>query len=123
MDDDFNTGAAVGDLFELLRTLNRFMDQHGLDSAGPEKPAERKSLHRGALTLRELSALLGLFRAAPVQREASDTLVGGLMELLIALREESRKKKDFATADRIREGVGKLGITLEDRKDGTGWRR
>jgi len=49
-------------------------------------------------------------------------LTGKLLDLLVELRAESRKKKDFATADRIRNGLAEMGITLEDRKDGTAWR-
>jgi cysteinyl-tRNA synthetase len=42
--------------------------------------------------------------------------------LLIELRATARKKKDFEMADCIRDSLGELGISLEDRKDGTGWR-
>jgi cysteinyl-tRNA synthetase len=81
------------------------------------------SLRRGVATLRELTALLGLFREAPQSdAETQDRLVGPLMELLIQLRAESRQRKDFAMADQIRDRLGKIGITLEDRKDGTIWR-
>jgi cysteinyl-tRNA synthetase len=45
------------------------------------------------------------------------------MELLIKLRQEARAGKNFAMADRIRDGLGEIGITLEDRADGTGWRK
>ena len=45
------------------------------------------------------------------------------MQLIIQLRDSARAKKDFATADAIRDGLGKLKITLEDRADGTGWRK
>jgi cysteinyl-tRNA synthetase len=123
MDDDFNTGAAIGDLFELLRDLNKFIDQHNLeDSAARSEPA-LATLRRGTATLRELTALLGMFLRPPQTRQgASDELGGKLMGLLIALRAEARQKKDFQTADRIRVGLGELGITLEDRKDGTLWR-
>jgi cysteinyl-tRNA synthetase len=38
------------------------------------------------------------------------------------LRNQSRQRKDFAMADQIRGRLGELGITLEDRKDGTIWR-
>ena len=44
------------------------------------------------------------------------------MRLLIDLRAEARKNKDFSTADRIRDGLSEIGVTIEDRKDGTGWR-
>ena len=45
------------------------------------------------------------------------------MELIIFLRAEARKRKDFATADAIRDGLTKLKITIEDRPGGTGWRK
>ena len=44
------------------------------------------------------------------------------MELVIELRANARKNKDFATADRIREVLTKIGIVLEDRKGATDWR-
>ena len=73
--------------------------------------------------MRELSALFGIFREPPKKTGGDDALVGKLMELLIALRAEARLKKDFATADRIRNGLTEIGVTLEDRKGETGWRR
>ena len=43
------------------------------------------------------------------------------MDLLIELRPTARKSKDFATADRIRNALAEIGITLEDRPGGTEW--
>jgi cysteinyl-tRNA synthetase len=45
------------------------------------------------------------------------------MELLIRLRQEAREGKNFALADGIRKGLADIGVTLEDRPDGTIWRR
>jgi cysteinyl-tRNA synthetase len=123
MDDDFNTGGAVSELFELLRSLNKFVDQHALEDSEKRDAALLASLKRGTAVLRELTSLLGLFRQpAEVKHGADDELTGKLMNLLIDLRAEARKKKDFATSDRIRDGLAQIGVTLEDRKDGTGWR-
>jgi cysteinyl-tRNA synthetase len=44
------------------------------------------------------------------------------MQLLLDLRAEARKAKNFAVADQIRQRLTQLGITLEDRPGGTGWR-
>jgi len=121
MDDDFNTGAAVSELFELLRALNKHIDRHKLEESSRDA-AHVESLKRGVATLRELTALLGIFREPPARSGGDDELVGKLMELMISLRAEARKNKDFATADRIRDGLSEIGITLEDRKDGTAWR-
>ena len=79
-------------------------------------------LQRGVAVLRELTALFGIFRTAPQEAGGDDALIGDLMQLLIDLRTESRKKKDFETADRIRDGLFELGVKLEDRKGETGWR-
>jgi cysteinyl-tRNA synthetase len=122
MDDDFNSGAAVSALFDLVRLLNKFIDSEKLDESSAQPPKAFESLDRGVQTLRELSCLLGLFHEAPGGASGDDALVGKLMELMIELRSEARSKKDFATSDRIRDGLNELGITIEDRKDGTGWR-
>jgi cysteinyl-tRNA synthetase len=45
------------------------------------------------------------------------------MQLLIRLRHEARASRNFALADNIRKGLTEIGVTLEDRPDGTGWRK
>ncbi|MDR1383130.1 MAG: cysteine--tRNA ligase [Planctomycetaceae bacterium] len=122
MDDDFNTGGAIGVLFDLLRLLNKFADDNKLETDKPD--AEKiQSLKRAAMVLRELALTLGLFRNPPKEKVSSgDTeLVGKLIELLIELRAASRKAKDFTTADKIRNGLTEIGVTLEDRPTGTEW--
>ena len=49
-------------------------------------------------------------------------LSGKLIEMLIDLRKQARSQKNFALADTIRKRLGDLGVTLEDRPDGTAWR-
>lgn len=124
MDDDFNTGAAVAALFDLLRTLNKFVDTEKLEADKPDA-AKVATLQRGTTVLRELAGTLGLFRKPIDQKSpsADDALLGQMVELLIELRANARKNKDFATGDRIRNRLTELGITLEDRPGGTGWRR
>ncbi len=122
MDDDFNTGGAVGILFDLVRRLNKFVDDERLEEPGNRAPGKLEVLKRGAAVLCEVSATLGLFRRPPKEEPAGDDqLVGKLMDLLIEIRAEARKGKDFATADRIRSSLAELGITLEDRPGGTEW--
>jgi cysteinyl-tRNA synthetase len=124
MDDDFNTGGATGALYELLTALNRYAEKKQLEGAGAGAQPARAVFQKQVVVLRELSQVLGLFGEPP--RSASggeDNLVGGLMQLLIDLRAEARKAKNFALGDQIRKRLGELGVTLEDRPGGTGWRR
>jgi cysteinyl-tRNA synthetase len=153
MDDDFNTGGAIGILFELLNSLNRFADAGQLES-GKADPGVLGDFQGGAVVLGELSHVLGIFREPPPRmdkdspqlvdrlvtlfRELTDTqdsdleqaiaANGGkpemdrLMKALIDLRARSRKAKNFALADQIRQRLVQMGITLEDRPGGTDWR-
>jgi cysteinyl-tRNA synthetase len=122
MDDDFNTGGAIGSLYELLTTLNRFADARQLEG-GKAEPTAVAEFTRGVVVLRELSCILGLFQEPPATPAAgSDQIVNGLMQLLIDLRADARKAKNFGMADQIRKRLGELGITIEDRPGGTGWR-
>jgi cysteinyl-tRNA synthetase len=122
MDDDFNTGGAIGILYELLTALNRFADQRQLE-AGGGAAADLRAFERGALALKELSQVLGVFLTPPRAKEAGDDkIVGGLMQLLIDLRAEARKAKNFALGDQIRNRLKEIGVTLEDRPAGTIWR-
>ena len=124
LDDDFNTGGAISELFDWVRALNKFVDQHQLEDQPASKAERVASLRRGVATLRELSAILGLFRAAPPKAKAGgdDALVGKLVQLLMELRADARGRKDFATADKIRLAMGAMGVVIEDRKGGTEWR-
>jgi cysteinyl-tRNA synthetase len=125
MDDDFNTGGATSDLFEMARAMNRWIESEALEDEKKRSASSVQSLVEGVATLRELAAILGLFlkppKASAKAEDGSAALVGGLMDLVIKLRAEARAKKDFATSDTIRDGLGVIGITLQDGKNGTIW--
>ncbi len=110
--DDLNTSEAFGYLFELVRTGNRAMASGRGRELGPALAA-----------LESCGDLLGLWQDAAVssggRREDSSR---GLVELLIELRAEARRYRDWATADRIRDGMAGLGIALEDTPQGTRWK-
>jgi cysteinyl-tRNA synthetase len=146
MDDDFNTAAALGHLFDAVRVLNRL--------APADPAAEREQARRllaGYAILEPLFGVLGLmqataadyFKGAPRHYEyagggaialesgsASEFRPGGggppltAEEILgrIAARKAARGRKDFAEADRIRKELDALGVILEDGKAGTTWK-
>ena len=115
MDDDFNTGGALGELYEIVHAVNRV----GSGTAPGASPEYLASI----TVLRELSQLLGLFRKPPARPELTgDGLTAPLLELLLELRARLRKEKNFALADEVRKRLTALGVVLEDRPDGTRWR-
>ena len=125
MDDDFNSGAAISELFQLLSVLNRFVDEKKLENAKGRSDADFGAFLRSVETLRELAAILGLF-VKPVASTSGGgqeaELLDGVMQLVIQLRNDARKEKNFAIADKIRDSLTDLKIALEDRADGTGWK-
>ena len=122
MDDDFNTGGATGVLFELVRDLNKFVDAARLGT--PDAPAGGvEVLTSGAVALKGLTQILGLFRAAPAPaKSGGDGLTPALLQLLVDVRNQARKDKNFKTADEVRNRLAALGVVLEDRPDGTAWK-
>ncbi len=108
MDDDFNTAGALGKIFDLVRAINTARDA----GAAPEqlKPAQD--------TIRELAGVFGLRLAEKTGSGDSDAFI----DLLVEVRSEVRKQKLWALSDLIRARLEMLGVTIEDGKDGTGWR-
>ncbi|MEZ0396608.1 MAG: cysteine--tRNA ligase [Anaerolineales bacterium] len=109
MDDDFNTAGALGHLFELVRAINAARDAGA--SAAQLEPAQQ--------TLRALAEVLGLRLEA---KSAAGSEAEKFIELLIEVRAEMRKQKNWAMSDLIRDRLKDLGVILEDGKDGTTWR-
>jgi len=72
-----------------------------------------------AAAFQTAGGVLGLFQSPAPETD----LLDGVMDLVVQLREEARKRKDFATADRIRDALSALGIVLEDTKAGVRWKR
>jgi cysteinyl-tRNA synthetase len=124
MDDDFNTAGAIAVLHELAGEINGFIERNDLDRSKSAEAAGAAAA--GVQTLRNLGLILGLFNpklAPPAAASQKNALADQLMQLLIKLRQEARASKNFALADGIRKGLTEIGVTLEDRPDGTVWRQ
>ncbi|HZU06215.1 MAG TPA: cysteine--tRNA ligase [Chloroflexota bacterium] len=112
MDDDFNTAAALAALFDLAAELNARRQRAPAD---PEIAA-------GQAVLRELAGVLGLDLTPRPGVTAARAAVEPFIELLLAVRQELRRARQWALADRIRDGLRELGVIVEDRPDTTTWR-
>ena len=96
---------ALAVIFDLAREINRGRD------AG-------RSVAQAKEALRELGEILGL----RLDAAASAIAAAPFIELLISLRKELREAKQYQLADRIRDGLGELGVALEDGAGGTTWK-
>lgn len=111
MDDDFNTPIALSVLFDLTHEIQRMRDTD-LNAAAAH----------GAL-LRQLSHPLNILQSDPeiFLKSGADFDVGKI-ENLIAARQKARKESNWAEADRIRNELSALSITIEDGPNGTTWK-
>src|SRR5437879_12675541 len=91
----------------------------GVGNKALETVVGRGALDDAAQAYRTFAEVLGILE--PAAEGAG--LVDGLLDLIVALREDARKRKDFATADRIRDALAAVGVTLEDTRDGLRWQR
>ena len=116
MNDDFNTPQAVAVLFDLSREVNRSLaSDSSLTLAGLE---QIDALYR------ELAGVLGMSPGNTGTSSSSDSaIVEPLMQLIIELRKDVRAQKMYALSDKIRDSLKAAGIILEDKKDGTSWRK
>ncbi len=117
MDDDFNTAKALGALFELVKRANLLKDRALKE--GRITKEEKLSFREAVEFVENALRILG-FR---LEREKDTGLEDKLIELLIEVRGELRKKKEFQLADMIRDRLKELGIALEDLPTGTIYKR
>ncbi|MBU3932831.1 MAG: cysteine--tRNA ligase [Proteobacteria bacterium] len=122
MDDDFNTARAIGYLFDAIRFLNASL-------SGKTAEASPAVLEQAENGLREIGAVLGLFREEPEgylrldrEREAAKRGLAVVeIEALIAERRVAREAKDWQRADEIRKSLAVQGVILQDSPTATTW--
>ncbi|MCS7011236.1 MAG: cysteine--tRNA ligase [Anaerolineales bacterium] len=107
MDDDFNTPLALAALHDLVRAINTARDQGATDA----------QLAPAQAVLRELTGVLGL-RLEKVSRHSD---AAPFVDLLLQVRNELRKQKNWALSDLIRDRLKELGVTVEDTREGSTW--
>jgi len=113
MQDDLNTAAALGSIFELVSDLNSAIDAGAIgksDVLVAKEAFDRFDCVLGVVSLRQAEDA-----RPPVPVEE--------IEQLIEDRHAARRRRDFGAADRIRQDLAARGVLLEDNAAGTRWKR
>jgi cysteinyl-tRNA synthetase len=115
MDDDFNAPKAMAVLQELTRDVNTLLN--GDATVGLNTLSAINDVYT------QLGGdVLGIIPSADSAATANAKREAALVEMLIDMRARARKDKNYAESDRIRDELARIGVTLEDRPDGTVWR-
>jgi len=113
MDDDFNTPLAISTLFSIVKAINNYADAN--ETIG--KPVKQQVLK----IFTGLLDVLGIEWSIDKQETGLTGLLEDVISILVDVRNEMRKRKEWEIADSIRERLKKTGIILEDTPKGTRW--
>ena len=120
MDDDFNTALALASMFALAKEINVYYT--AVNSGKISHDIEAYEIARNTYYI--MAEVLGiLVNEREGKVDGSAKLIEDLMALIINLRQTARSSKDWGTADKIRDELGAIGITLEDSPSGVRWKR
>ncbi len=111
LSDDFNTAKALADLFEMTTLFNNM-------KAGNVKPSAISAETFDELTGHYQGVIRDVLGLMP-EVESDESLLDGVMSMLIDMRLEARQQKNYTLSDKIRDDLKKLGISLKDSKEGT----
>ena len=126
MDDDFNTAQGIGILFDMVRAVNRELDE----SDGDLPSVKTCAIQTARQDLLKMGSILGILNLSPhdyfdkkKKRGIEGTSIDAeWVERMITQRTEARASKNWERADEIRNELEKMNIVLEDRPDGTIWK-
>ena len=111
LSDDLNTPVALAHLFDVVRWVNATTDKQ--EAIHPEDH------NRLVFLLEELpTEILGLCHE---EQSSDNTLVSGLMKMILEIRAQAKARKDFTTSDSIRNHLTSIGINIKDTKEGPVW--
>jgi cysteinyl-tRNA synthetase len=111
MNDDFNTPILIAHLFDGVRIINSVKD--GKESLNAADLEQLKTIFNTFIT-----DILGFISHKESSR---NDLTNEVMELVLQLRGNAKKSKDFDTADLIRDELDKVGIQIKDGREGSSW--
>jgi cysteinyl-tRNA synthetase len=111
--DDLNTAAGLGAIFDLIRALNISMDA---------KQVGKGDVEAITAAFDHFDAVLGVLSLRRAE-DSTPPIPQAEIDEAIQARQDARRKRDFAEADRIRKDLLAKGVILEDGPQGTRWKR
>lgn len=111
MCDDFNTPVVIANMFEISRLVNLISDKK--ETITEQDKAALKENYE--IIFNQILGMKG------EQSDNSNTIIEGLMNMIIEMRAEARANKDWAKSDQIRDRLTEVGITIKDGKEGAKW--
>ena len=111
MDDDFNTASAVSKIFDIIKEANLLLSKENIEDD------DKKSLYNIKNIITEFDSFLGILSMGKDHNLHNNN--EDYLNILIDVRNKLRDKKEWQLADVIRDSLIKLNIEIEDRKDGT----
>jgi cysteinyl-tRNA synthetase len=118
MDEDFNTAGALGAIFKFVGEVNQFLTT----TEGLSWVERRSVLSRAYKSLVEVCSVLGIYAEEEVASDEHAALTEQLMSLILEVRQDARQRKDWETADKIRDQLEAFNVELQDSRTGTTWR-
>lgn len=126
MDDDFNTALAISGLFALAKEINIYYSSI-MSGKGTLDAAALAKVQAIYYEMTDILGLLEPIRDGAALRDGQgkveEELAGSLLDLIVEIRQQARSRKDWATADTIRNRLGELGYVIEDSPQGARWKK
>ncbi len=131
MDDDFNSRDAIAEMYDFSREANRLRSEGRLSRKGADNIVkvfdEFNDLFDVLSSVERLKVVSeGIVESDEVDVDtvlARQELADEDIDLLVRARQDARKRKDFSTADRIRDTLAARGVDIQDTRDGAVWKR
>ncbi len=120
MRDDFNTALAISHMFALAKEINIYFKS--ITDANIKPDGKLVAILSDVFA--EMCSIIGVLEKTAAPEEVADNgdnKEAALVEMLIGMRQDARKAKNYALADELRNKLSEIGITLQDTPQGVKW--
>ncbi|MBR0332872.1 MAG: cysteine--tRNA ligase, partial [Alistipes sp.] len=114
MNDDLNSPMVISALFDYVRFINQIAEgQAAISEADLQELRRIYNLY--------VFDILGLRNEKQESAAGGGDMLAKVVDMILAVRQDAKANKDWATSDKIRNELTAIGIRVKDRKDGVDW--